>query len=165
LVSDKPNEGATPIHPVMHIPVPWVFILVYLVGIAAQLVLPIHVRLERFAGSVRVAGLVLVAVGILVAFSAQVIFRRVHTTTIPFEKPSTFVTSGPYRFTRNPMYVGLTLIYVGVAGTRLEIWPVIVLPLLLAYLNFLVIPVEERRLSAVFGDAYHRYCASVRRWL
>ncbi|HEX9085111.1 MAG TPA: isoprenylcysteine carboxylmethyltransferase family protein [Gemmatimonadaceae bacterium] len=161
----EPNDGATAIHPVMHIPVPWVFILVYLIGIGAQLLFPIRVRLDQFAGSIRVAGLVLVAIGILVAFSAQAIFRRVHTTTIPFEKPSTFVTSGPYRFTRNPMYLGLTLIYVGVAGTRLEIWPLIVLPMLLAYANFVVIPVEERRLSAVFGDAYQRYCASVRRWL
>ena len=149
----------------MHIPVPWVFILVYLIGIGAQLIFPIRLRLDQFVGSIRVAGLVVVAIGILVAFSAQAIFRGVHTTTIPFEKPSTFVTSGPYRFTRNPMYLGLTLIYVGVAGTRLEIWPLIVLPLLLAYVNFVVIPVEERRLSAVFGDAYQRYRASVRRWL
>ena len=44
------------------------------------------------------------------------------------------------------MYVGLTLVYLGVAGTRAEIWPVIVLPVLLAYVNFVVIPVEERHL-------------------
>jgi protein-S-isoprenylcysteine O-methyltransferase Ste14 len=63
------------------------------------------------------------------------------------------------------MYVGLTLIYIGVAGTRLETWPLIVLPLLLAYVNFQVIPVEERRLRAVFGESYEEYRARVRRWL
>jgi protein-S-isoprenylcysteine O-methyltransferase Ste14 len=62
------------------------------------------------------------------------------------------------------MYVGLTLIYIGVAGTRLEIWPVIVLPLLLAYINFVVIPVEENNLRGVFGDDYQKYGARVGRW-
>jgi len=61
--------------------------------------------------------------------------------------------------------VGLTLIYIGVAGTRLEIWPVIVLPLLLAYINFVVIPVEENNLRGVFGDDYQKYGARVGRWL
>jgi protein-S-isoprenylcysteine O-methyltransferase Ste14 len=110
-------------------------------------------------------GLVLVVIGVAFAFSALGIFRKRSTTTIPFETPTSLVTSGPYRFTRNPMYVGLTLIYLGVAGTRAEIWPVIVLPLLFAYVNFVVIPVEERHLHDAFGDAYAHYGARVRRWL
>jgi protein-S-isoprenylcysteine O-methyltransferase Ste14 len=84
---------------------------------------------------------------------------------VPHETPSTLVISGPDRFTRNPMYVGLTLVYLGVAGTRLEIWPAIVLPVLLAYINFVVIPVEEQNLRGVFGDAYQQYGARVGRWL
>ena len=79
-----------------------------------------------------------------IAFSALGIFKKRSTTTIPFETPTSLVTSGPYRFTRNPMYVGLSLIYLGVAGTRADVWPVIVLPVLLAYVNFVVIPVEDR---------------------
>ena len=63
------------------------------------------------------------------------------------------------------MYVGLTFIYIGVAATRLEVWPLIVLPFLVGYVNFVVIPVEERRLHDVFGDAYQQYSARVRRWL
>jgi protein-S-isoprenylcysteine O-methyltransferase Ste14 len=63
------------------------------------------------------------------------------------------------------MYVGLTLIYLGVAGTRNEIWPVIVLPFLLAYVNILVIPVEEKNLRGVFGDEYQKYSERVGRWL
>jgi protein-S-isoprenylcysteine O-methyltransferase Ste14 len=112
-----------------------------------------------------VAGFILVGVGVIVAFSAVGIFKKASTTTVPFETPSALVTSGPYRFTRNPMYVGLALIYLGVAGTRAEIWPLILLPLVLAYVNFVVIPVEERRLHGVFGDAYQEYGARVRRWL
>lgn len=152
------------VSPVMRIPVPWVFILAYLIGVVVQLYVPIAVA-SRVVVPARIAGLILVALGVLVAFSALGIFKKRHTTTIPFETPTTLVTSGPYRFTRNPMYVGLTIVYIGVAGTRLEMWPLIVLPFLLAYVNFQVIPVEERRLRAVFGNAYEEYAARVRRWL
>jgi protein-S-isoprenylcysteine O-methyltransferase Ste14 len=155
----------TSVSPVMRVPVPWVFILMYLVGVAVQRVLPIAIRLPELAWIIRVAGFVFIGVGIASAFSAMGIFRSTNTTTVPHETPSTLVTSGPYRFTRNPMYVGLTLIYLGVAGARLEIWPAIVLPLLLAYINFVVIPVEEKNLRGVFGDAYQEYGARVGRWL
>ena len=152
---------------VMRVPVPWVFILVYLAGVTVQHFLPIVIRLPSLASIIRVAGFVFVGVGIAIAFSALGIFRKTKTTTVPHETPSTLVISGPYRFTRNPMYVGLTLVYLGVAGTRNEIWPVIVLPLLLAYVNvnFLVIPVEEKNLRGVFGDEYQKYGERVGRWL
>jgi protein-S-isoprenylcysteine O-methyltransferase Ste14 len=152
------------IHPVMNIPVPWVFILAYLIGFVVQLYLPVRLRPGVSATVIREVGLTFVGIGIVIAFSALGIFRKRRTTTIPFETPSALVTAGPYRFTRNPMYLGLTLIYIGVAGTRLEPWPLIVLPFLLAYINFVVIPFEERRLADTFGDQYRRYRAGVRRW-
>ena len=153
------------IHPLMNIPVPWVFILAYLIGFVAELYLPMRIRSGVSATVIREVGLTLVGIGIVIAFSALGIFRKRKTTTIPFETPSSLVTAGPYRFTRNPMYLGLTLIYIGVAGTRLEVWPLIVLPFLLAYIHFIVIPVEERRLAETFGDQYRQYRAGVRRWI
>ncbi len=153
------------IHPLMHVPVPWVFVLVYLAGLGLQLLVPIDVRAVIAPGISGLVGFVLLGIGLVAAFSALGIFRKRSTTTVPFETPSTLVTWGPYRLSRNPMYLGLTLVYLGVAGTRVEIWPLIVLPLLLAYINSVVIPVEERRLHDVFGDAYRQYCATVRRWL
>ena len=153
------------VSPVMRIPVPWVFILMYLAGVAVHRVLPIAIRPSQIASIIRAAGFVFVGVGIAFAFSALGIFKKTKTTTVPHETPLTLVTSGPYRFTRNPMYVGLTLIYLGVAGIRLEIWPAIMLPLLLAYINLVVIPVEEQNLRGIFGDAYQEYGARVGRWL
>jgi protein-S-isoprenylcysteine O-methyltransferase Ste14 len=161
---DQEKNGVR-INPVMRLPVPWVFILAYLIGFVVQLYLPIPIRSPEIVRAVLIAGLILVVIGVAVAFSALGIFRKRSTTTIPFETPTSLVTSGPYRFTRNPMYVGLTLVYLGVAGTRAEIWPVIVLPVMLAYINFIVIPVEERHLQDAFGDAYANYGARVRRWL
>jgi protein-S-isoprenylcysteine O-methyltransferase Ste14 len=153
------------VSPVKRIPPPWVFILAYLAGGTVQRFLPIVIPSPDLAWIIRVAGFVFVAVGIAIAFSAVGIFRKAKTTIVPHETPSTLVISGPYRFTRNPMYVGLTLVYLGVAGTRNEIWPVIVLPLVLAYINFLVIPVEEKNLRGVFGDEYQNYGERVGRWL
>jgi protein-S-isoprenylcysteine O-methyltransferase Ste14 len=63
------------------------------------------------------------------------------------------------------MYVGLTLAYLGEAGILHQTWPVILLPLTVAYLNWIVIPVEEAKLKEVFGDEYERYRAAVRRWV
>jgi protein-S-isoprenylcysteine O-methyltransferase Ste14 len=153
------------VSPVKRIPPPWVFILAYLAGGTVQRFLPIVIPSPDLAWIIRVAGFVFVAVGIAIAFSAVGIFRKAKTTIVPHETPSTLVISGPYRFTRNPMYVGLTLVYLGGAGTRNEIWPVIVLPLVLAYINFLVIPVEEKNLRGVFGDEYQNYGERVGRWL
>lgn len=161
----KLQGDAASVNPAMKIPVPWVFILVYLVGAGLQRILPPAIPSPELSSILRVAGFVLVAVGVAVAFSAVGIFKKENTTTVPFETPSALVVSGPFRFTRNPMYLGLTLIYLGLAGTRTEIWPVIVLPLLLAYANVVVIPVEERSLLGVFGDSYQQYRAKVRRWL
>jgi len=159
-----PRKPAIDVNPLMRIPVPWMYILAYLLGFVVQRIRPIQWGSEEFQVDLAI-GLVLIAVGVLLAFWAQGLFRRRGTTTIPFEKPSKLVTSGPYRFTRNPMYVGLALVYLGVAAARREVWPVILLPLLLAYVNFVVIPVEERRLGDVFGEEYQRYRAGVRRWL
>jgi protein-S-isoprenylcysteine O-methyltransferase Ste14 len=161
---DQQKNGAR-INPVMRIPVPWVFILAYLVGFVVQLYLPIPVQSAKVVRISLITGLVLVVIGVAFAFSALGIFKKRSTTTIPFERPTSLVMSGPYRFSRNPMYVGLTLIYLGVAGTRAEFWPVIVLPVLLAYVNFIVIPVEEQHLREAFGDSYVQYSARVRRWL
>ena len=161
---DHQQNGAR-INPVMRIPVPWVFILAYLIGFVVQLYLPIPIRSPGIVRISLIVGLTLVVIGIAFAFSALGIFGKRSTTTIPFETPTSLVTSGPYRFTRNPMYVGLTLIYLGVAGTRAELWPVILLPVLLAYVNFIVIPVEERHLRDAFGNTYAQYGLRVRRWL
>jgi protein-S-isoprenylcysteine O-methyltransferase Ste14 len=94
-----------------------------------------------------------------------VTFRRARTTTVPGRASAALVTWGPYRFTRNPMYVGLILAYLGEAGMLHHLWPVILLPLVAAYLNWVVIPVEEAKLKEVFGDEYERYQRNVRRWV
>ena len=147
----------------MLIPVPWVFVLTYLIGVAMEKSLrPGSTPQSAVSFTI---GAVVFALGAVVAGSGWVAFRRARTTTIPGEKSSELVTWGPYQFSRNPMYVGLTLAYLGEALLLRQIWPVILLPLTLAYLNWVVIPVEEGKLAEVFSTRYTVYRARVRRWI
>jgi protein-S-isoprenylcysteine O-methyltransferase Ste14 len=110
-------------------------------------------------------GAVVFAMGATIAGWGLLIFRRARTTTVPGRTSAALVTWGPYRITRNPMYVGLTLAYLGEAGILKQVWPVILLPVVLAYLNWIVIPLEEARLTEGFQGDYERYRARVRRWI
>jgi protein-S-isoprenylcysteine O-methyltransferase Ste14 len=75
------------------------------------------------------------------------------------------VTGGPYRRTRNPMYVAMTLLYLGASLLMNGLWPLLALPVVLAALTFAVIRREERYLSSAFGAEYDAYRRRVRRWL
>ena len=103
--------------------------------------------------------------GAALAAWGWLIFWSRRTTRVPGEASSTLVTWGPYQFTRNPMYVGLAVAYLGEACILRQVIPVILLPLLIAYLNQFVIPIEDERLRVVFGHEYERYAGKVRRWL
>ena len=144
----------------MRIPVPWVFVLAYVLGAALERVWPVHV-----VGRTEVAGGVLFLAGAVIAGMSLSIFHRARTTTVPGNRSAALVTWGPYRWSRNPMYVGLTLAYLGEAGLLRHVWPVILLPLTLAYLNWVVIPVEEARLTEGFPEEYAAYRLRVRRWI
>jgi len=104
-------------------------------------------------------------IGPCLAIWAVLTFRRHNTVVDPRGKVVTIVTGGPFRFTRNPMYVALMLLYV--AGTLAigTMWAaILVVPVLLA-LNYGVIVPEERYLTTMFGDQYTAYKSRVRRWI
>ena len=153
------------VHSLLAVPVPWVFVLAYLLGVIVHLLAPLTIRSPKAVALLRWIGLVPLGVGLLIAFTALGLFKRSSTTTVPFETPTQLVVRGPYRFSRNPMYLGLSLLYVGVAATQGLLWPLFPLPLVIVYVNRVVIPVEERRLQEVFGAEYDQYRAKVRRWL
>jgi len=147
----------------LRVPVPWVFVLAYLLGAALESMHRPAISPDT-ARITTIAGLILFVAGAVLAGWGLAIFRSVRTTTVPGEASKKLVTWGPYRFTRNPMYVGLSLAYLGEAGLLKQIYPVLLLPLVIAYVNWTVIPVEEARLKEVFGGEYERYRSRVRRW-
>ena len=158
------EHRGNPIRLLMHIPVPWVFILAYLAGAGLEFAYPSHAATEPLHG-VSLAGGVLFVIGVVIAASGLFIFYKARTTTVPGRKSSTLIMKGPYRFSRNPMYVGLTIAYLGEAGILKQAWPILFLLFVVIYLNWIVIPVEEARLTEVFGAEYDQYRARVRRWI
>jgi len=101
----------------------------------------------------------------LVALLAVARFRRARTSPFPWDPSSALVTDGPYRYSRNPMYVGLASLVLATAGFTGSLWPVLTLPVALALIVVLAIRPEERYLESRFGEPYRAYCARVRRWL
>jgi protein-S-isoprenylcysteine O-methyltransferase Ste14 len=117
------------------------------------------------AAGVRAAGALTIALGLLMSAAVMRQFRRAGTTVMPWRPATALVTSGPYRLSRNPDYVGQALVYVGVALVADSIWPLIFFPPLALVLRRGVIEREERYLERRFGEEYTRYKRSVRRWI
>jgi protein-S-isoprenylcysteine O-methyltransferase Ste14 len=92
-------------------------------------------------------------------------FRRSRTSIVPIRPATALVISGPYRFTRNPMYVGLALLTVALGIFMNSWWPVLLLIPVLAALRAFVIAPEEQYLRRRFGADYIGYAERVRRWL
>ncbi|WP_240670331.1 methyltransferase family protein [Actinoplanes solisilvae] len=112
-----------------------------------------------------VAGAVVAALGVVLTAGGVRAVIRHRTTIVPHHPVAALVTTGAYRLSRNPMYAGLALLYVGGALLAGSWWPLVLLPLALAAVRYLVIGPEERYLAERFGEEYDRYRAGVRRWL
>ena len=140
--------------------------LIYLAGLAVGFVLEALLPGASVPAAVRRVGggvLVLAGVALLAAFSRA--FGRKGTATEPWKPTTAIVTSGPYRHTRNPGYLGMALIYGGIALLAGALWVLTPLPVVLAVIDRAVIAREERYLERKFGREYLDYKAGVRRWV
>lgn len=111
--------------------------------------------------------IVLALAGALLVLSAMRLFVSAKTTINPIriEEASSLVTTGPYAFTRNPMYLGLLMVVTG-WSLSLGVWSALVAPpLFVMYINRFQIRAEEAVMRANFGSAFETYAAKTRRWL
>lgn len=119
-----------------------------------------------FSGPATVGlGGILVLLGLASAISAAGLFRKADTGIVPFSEATALVTSGAFRFSRNPMYLGMVFVLLGTAlivGTGAGL---LVAPVFMLIIQYRFILDEERMMREVFGEEYERYCAGVRRWL
>ena len=147
---------------VIFIPPPLYYAAGFVVGLILDAVvgLPIGGRpVTTVIGAVpAVLGLAFTQAGVLAVL-------RNKTTIVPHHPVSTLVTTGAYRWSRNPMYTGLAILYLGGALLLGSWWPIVLLPLVMLAVTTLVIQPEERYLAERFGMEYADYRARVRRWL
>lgn len=110
-------------------------------------------------------GLVLVALGITLAVAGRRALEAAGTNVNPGLPTTAIVTAGPYRYTRNPLYVALAMFFLGVALGFNTWWGVVLLAPVLSVMHWGVIRREERYLEGKFGEPYREYCSRVRRYL
>jgi protein-S-isoprenylcysteine O-methyltransferase Ste14 len=148
------------ISPMVHPPLVAVIfiVLAYLLGYFIPLPVAMPPVVQYF-------GLVLVLFGILLGIGSSMEFRRAHTTLDPHGSTKHLVTSGIYRFTRNPIYLGFLLMVIGFPLNSGMIWGLVLAPLYMLAMSHLVIEREEAYLESKFKDQYTSYTSRVRRWL
>jgi len=110
-------------------------------------------------------GGILLASGVLLAIWGRRTMEHAGTNVNPTLPANALVTSGPFGFSRNPLYVSLTLIYVGLALLANALWVLVLIVPVLLVLHYGVVRREERYLEARFNDAYREYRSRVRRYL
>ena len=160
----SPPSGAPPANAGVRFPPPTLFVLGFLIGWLLHRVRALPILPPSTAAREPI-GVALLGVGLAVMLWALVTFVVARTAVIPNRPATRLVTSGPYRFSRNPMYTGLTLAYLGLTLLVNSAWPLLLLPLVIMALLALVIQREERYLRSAFGDEYGEYTRRVRRWL
>ena len=113
----------------------------------------------------RILGWPLLGGGVLLNGWFNLTMRRAETPIDPRKPVSNLTTEGPFRYTRNPAYLSLTLVYAGIALLRNALWAILLLPLVLFAIQGDQIEREERYLERTFGEEYLAYKERVRRWV
>jgi protein-S-isoprenylcysteine O-methyltransferase Ste14 len=113
----------------------------------------------------RATGFLLILLGLVLPLAAVVRFHLAGTEVVPWKPSTALVTSGIYRYSRNPMYVGMALIYVGLSIIADSVYGLIGLLPALVIMTYGVIRREEHYLEVTFGEPYRAYKQQVRRWV
>lgn len=145
-------------------PPPLVFLAAIIAGVIVQrMSIPLSFSV---AAGIRIAGGVLVlACGVGIVLSARIWFTRTGQNPIPWKPTPELILQGPYGFTRNPMYVGVTLLVVGLGVAVNDLWiSLFAMPALLV-VHFIAVLPEERYLAEKFGEGYQSFLARVRRYV
>jgi protein-S-isoprenylcysteine O-methyltransferase Ste14 len=144
------------------LPAPGMFAGAFLIGLGLNWIIP-RVTLPQ---GIRMIGWGLVCFGIAgIGLPALVALLRAGTTPSPVHPTTALVVTGPYRFTRHPMYLSMTVVYVGAALAANVLWTMLLLPVAMILTDRGPMAREERYMEQRFGDAYRRYKAQVRRWI
>jgi len=144
-------------------PPPLVFLGFTLLGVVLRYVVtPIPFPATAWT---RLAGVLLLLTGVGIIVSARVWFVRTGQSPIPWKPTPELIVRGPYRFTRNPMYLGITLVQAGLGVALGNVWIALFAPVALLTVHMIAVRPEEEYLARKFGASYQQYRARVRRYL
>jgi protein-S-isoprenylcysteine O-methyltransferase Ste14 len=149
-------------HPRVSIAPPLLFLAVLIAAVALHLLAPLP---APWPTTMRSAGMVLLVGGFLLAAWAFSRLVKAGTSPDPARAATTLLTQGPYRFTRNPIYLGFALVFLGFTLLAGTLWGLMLSPVLILAVTRLVVDPEEKHLMARFEARYAEYLARVRRWL
>ena len=138
----------------------------FIVSIVVMLTLHYYAPIYQLLSTpLSYAGIPLVVAGICIVAVAANAFKKLGTPVIPFEKSTVVVTNGLFRFTRNPMYLGMVMALVGVTLVLGSAAAFVPIPIFMGLIHYQFICREEQFLEGLFGEEYLAYKATVRRWI
>ncbi len=140
--------------------------LIFLGALGLGLLLNWLLPLQRFSSaSCPVTGWIVAVAGFGIGFWGVRTFIRAGTNVRPDLPVTALVTSGPYRYSRNPLYMACTIIYLGITLSIGSLWLLVILIPALAVVRYRIVRREEEYLESRFGDNYRAYKAQVNRWI
>jgi len=151
-------------HPGVYIPPPLIYAFVFFLSLLLNWFFPLPDHWLKNEISTA-AGWVCLGVWLILTIPALVRFARTKNTLITVKPASSLQTGGVYSYTRNPMYLGLLMLYTAMAFFKGDTWTFILLPLIILLIQEYVIKKEEIYLSEAFPGTYRDYCKRVRRWI
>ena len=156
------RQNELPDNPGVIAPPPLIYAGPLAISLLLNLKFPMHFLPRKVA---RILGLTLIGASVILVWRAFQRMSRAGTNVNPTEPATVLVTEGPFKYTRNPLYLSLTLFYVGISILVNALWAMLLLPAVLFLINRGVIDREERYLERKFGEQYKQYKERVRRWI
>jgi len=138
------------------------FLILLVLSVLLHFIFPVPAFLSPPA---TYSGFVIMGFGLVLVLWSRSLFLKNATTLQPSEEPTSLMTSGLFRISRNPIYVGMASILLGVAVLMGTVVALAFPALFVALIEFFIIPGEERKLEKIFGERYREYKKSVRRWI
>ena len=151
-------------HPGVYPPPPLFYVLIFLSSILLQNQFPFSRALFETTLFL-ILGVVFISIGIIMLLPALIKFFKTKNTLITIKPANSLQTSGIYSISRNPMYLGLLSLYIGIAFFIGNYWTFMLIPIVIFVVTYFVILKEEKYLDRAFGVDYNAYRQKVRRWI
>jgi protein-S-isoprenylcysteine O-methyltransferase Ste14 len=143
---------------------PLIYLEFLIIGLAMNLYYPLSLSSSETA-VIMILGLGVIACGLAVGAWALSAMWRAEVSPLPWKQPARLVVDGPFRFSRNPVYVSLAIMYLGLSVALNTLWPPAFLVFAIIIVDRGIILQEERFLEKKFGEEYLSYKVRVRRWI